>query len=149
METTGRGGDHGNEEAGQEGCEARGQEARGEEDREEDREEVVLPVVASPDVSPGTIALVDVGAPQVSLPFSSGGYYVAPRGCYRIAKVHLPDGVLEEDVEVTDEREGEDEMMQLVREVNEDDPPALKVTVRRKLAASVDRIVVSLKLEQE
>lgn len=148
MATTNRGGDHGNEEAGQEGCKACGQEAR-EEDREEAREEVVLPVVASPDVDSGKLFLVGVGAPQVSLPFSPGGYYVAPKGKYKIGKVHLPPGVLEEDVDVSDEWEGEDELMKTVREVNEDDPPALKVTVRRKLAASVDRVVISLDLEQE
>lgn len=148
MATTNRGGDHGNEEAGQEGCKACGQEDRKEEDREV-REEVVLPVVASPDVDPGKLFLVGVGAPQVTLPFSPGGYYVAPKGKYRIGKVHLPPGVLEEDVEITDEWDGEDEVMKTVREVNEDDPPALKVTVRRRLEASLDRIVVSLNLEQE
>lgn len=147
MATTNRGGDHGNEEAGQEGCKACGQEDR--EDREEeDREEVVLPVVASPDVDPGKLFLVGVGAPQISLPFSPGMHYVAPKGRYKIGKVHLPPGVLEEDVEITDEWDGEDEAMRTVREVNEDDPPALKVTVRRKLEASIDRIVISLDLEE-
>jgi hypothetical protein len=146
MATTNRGSDHGNQEAGQEGCkEARGQE----EDREEVREEVVLPAVACPDVEPGRLFLVGVGAPQVTLPATSGAaYFVAPKR-YKIAKVHLPDGVLEEDVEISDEWEGEDEMMRTVREVNEDDPPALKVTIRRKLASSLERVVLSVDLEQE
>lgn len=123
MATTDRGGDHGNEEAGQEGCKACGQEDR----EEEDREEVVLPVVASPDVDPGKLFLVGVGAPQ-STP-----------------KAHLPSGVLAEEVEFSDEWEGEDEIMKTVREVNEDDP-TLKVTVRRTLEASINWIVISLKL---
>jgi hypothetical protein len=150
MATTSRGGDHGNEEAGQEGCEACGQEDREEDREEEDREEVVLPVVASPDVEKGKFVLVGVGAPQVSLPAVPGvPYFIAPKGRYRVARVHLPDGVLEEDVEVVDDWGDEDEMMRLVREVNEDESSVLRVTVKRKLAASLERVVISVDLEQD
>lgn len=149
MATTGRGGDHGNEEArGEEGRE----EACGEEDREEeDREEVVLPVAASSDVEKGKFVLVGVGAPRVSLPAVPGvPYFIAPKGRYKVAKVSLPEGVLEEDVEVTEEWDpGEDEDMRVVHEIHEDDPVFLKVTIRRKLAATVESVVLSVDLEQE
>lgn len=137
---TGRGGDHDREE--EVGCKAEGcREEEGvgevvgaEEDREEDREEVVLPVVGCPGVDEGKVYLVGVDAGKAASRIRNS----LPKD-WQDADVTVTPGYSDED---------EDEDMRTVREVHEEAPDVLRVTVSKTLPVALERISISVEVER-